>query len=409
MGDQAAAYRFAHNLPARSIGGTKVTDLQHVHLSYGFPATDLLPVEELQAAAAEALKWDRADALHYSGAKGPARVRDWVLARSRKFGIHAGAENFIPTFGAIQGIDLTARILLNPGDEAWVEAPTFFNGLQAFRAAGAVIKPIPVDEQGLQVELLEAALKQAAERNEPIPKLLYCMPNYHNPTGVSLSLERRKRLAELAVTYNFLILEDDAYAELNISGETLPAIYSFAPEQVIYVSTFSKTLGPGLRLGWAIAAPEVISHMATLSLGSQLNPFTQEVVGELLQHYGFDEQVEKLTERYRAQRDTMIRALKREFAEHIAVQAPAGGFFVWVTFDEQVDVRQFAPAALAKGVSFVAGNAFFADGEGSHHLRLCFSFCNAEQIERGIKALAEAYFEALEGQAAQQAVPELQA
>lgn len=231
MGDQAAAYRFARNLPARSIGGTKVTDPQHVHLSYGFPATDLLPVEELQAAAEKALKWDRADALHYSGAKGPARVRDWVLARSRKFGIHAGAENFIPTFGAIQGIDLTARILLNPGDEAWVEAPTFFNGLQAFRAAGAVIRSIPVDEQGLQVELLEAALKQAAERNEPIPKLLYCMPNYHNPTGVSLSLERRQRLAELAVAYNFLILEDDAYAELNISGETLPAIYSFAPSR----------------------------------------------------------------------------------------------------------------------------------------------------------------------------------
>lgn len=392
MSDKAESFVFSRHLPAPSIGGTKATDPNHVHLSYGFPASDLLPIEEFNQAASAALQRDQVDALHYSGAKGPARVREWVLNRSRKFGIDAQPANFLPTFGAIQGIDLTARVLLNEGDEVWVEAPTFFNALQAFRVAGAHIRSFPVDGNGLQVDLLEAALQQAVSQQAPLPKFLYCMPNYHNPTGVSLPLDRRKKLAQLAQTYNFFILEDDAYAELNISAETLPAIYSFAPDRVIYVSTFSKTLGPGLRLGWVIASPEVIKYMATLALGSQLNPFTQEIVGQLLQHFPFDEQVNKLTARYKEQRDAMVDSLKQEFNEHISLSVPDGGFFIWVAFGEQVDVNQFAPLALEKGVSFVSGNPFYLDSQGSRYLRLCFSFCSASQIKRGIKALSEAYF-----------------
>lgn len=395
MGNQADVSLFSRYLPAPSIGGTRISNPGHIHLSYGFPATDLLPVQELNAAAHRALQLDRSDALHYTGAKGPGRVRDWVLNRLKKFSIEASARQFLPVFGAIQGIDLTARVLLNAGDHVWVERPTFFNALQAFRAAGASIRAFPVDEEGIRVGELEAALKEAVDRGEPVPKLLYVMPNYHNPTGATLSTERRQQLAKLAVAYNFFILEDDAYAELSFSGVTRPAIYSFAPERVIYVSTFSKTLGPGLRLGWVIASEEVIGYISTLSLGSQLNPFTQEIVGELLEEYAFDEQVSQLTDRYEAQRDVMIHELHVALGSHIKVNVPDGGFFLWVEFGDHINVNDFYKLAVDNGVSFVPGNAFFHDGGGSHYLRLCFSYCTVQQITAGVQALANSYYESL--------------
>lgn len=391
MSNIASRPKFSRHLPQPSIGGTKAANKDHVHLSYGFPASELLPVVEFQEAAHAALIREREDALHYSGAKGPGRVREWVLNRLQRFGIFAGPDRFLAVFGAIQGIDLTARILLEEGDEAWVEGPTFFNTLQSFRAAGAVIRSFPVGEQGVDVDQIEEALREADASNKPLPKLLYVMPNYQNPTGVTLPEDHRRRLAELAVRYDFYIVEDDAYAELNFNGVVLPAIYTFAPDRVIYISTFSKTLGPGLRLGWVVAAPEVVRHMATLSLGSQSNPFTQEIVGELLQQFPFDEQVSQLIDRYRQQRDVMIEALHARFGNRVRVQVPDGGFFIWVAFDESVDVNTFAPIAESNGVSFVAGNPFFHDKSGSHYLRLCFSYCDEEQIVRGVNRLADAY------------------
>ncbi|GGG68456.1 aminotransferase-like domain-containing protein [Paenibacillus radicis (ex Gao et al. 2016)] len=398
MSKSIEASLFSRHLPAPSIGGTRISNPGHIHLSYGFPATDLLPVQELQAAAGNALQRERSDALHYTGAIGPGRVRDWVLNRVKKVGIEASAANFLPVFGAIQGIDLTSRILLTAGDEVWVERPTFFNALQSFRAAGASIRSFPVDEEGLRVDELEAALLAAVAAGEALPKLVYIMPNYHNPTGATLSTPRRQQLAKLAVDYNFFILEDDAYVELNISGESRPAVYTFAPERVIYVSTFSKTLGPGLRLGWIIASTEAIGYLATLSLGSQLNPFTQEIVGELLEEYDFDEQVNRLTDRYREQRDLMIGELEAALGSDIEVNVPDGGFFIWVKFGESINVNDFYQLAITKGVSFVAGNAFFHDGQGSNYLRLCFSYCSMEQIARGVRALADSYYESVQSE-----------
>ncbi|WP_186325806.1 PLP-dependent aminotransferase family protein [Paenibacillus sp. Y412MC10] len=397
MGNLAYPSRFSNHLPPPSIGGTKSAEPEHVHLSYGFPASDLLPIRELNEAANAALHVARVDLLHYSGAQGPVRVKSWVLNRVRKFGLHAEGGNFLPVFGAIQGIDLTARILINPGDEVWVEAPTFFNALQSFRAAGAHIRSFPVDEEGLQVNRVEEALQKASAEGCKLPKFIYVMPTFQNPTGSTLPIGRRRQLAQLAKDYDVYILEDDAYAELSFNGTTLPAVYSFAPERVIYVSTFSKTLGPGLRLGWVIAPEEIIQYMATLSLGSQLNPFTQEIVGELLEHYDFDRQVERLSDRYRSRRDTMIRVLHEELGSEIQVSVPDGGFFIWVTFGEHVDVNAVAPSAHRRGVSFVSGNAFFNDGKGARYLRLCFSHCSEEQIRKGIRSLAEAYYSIYSG------------
>lgn len=394
MSTNAKSYVFARNLPPLSIGGTKVKDPDHVHLSFGFPSSDLLPVEELNQAAAEALQFDRIDALHYSGAEGPNRIRNWVLDRIHKFSVYAEESNYLATFGATQGIDLSARVLLNPGDEVWVEAPTFFSALQSFRIAGAKIVSFPLDEHGLRVDLLEAALLEVKHSNRPLPKFVYCMPNFHNPSGVSMAIDRRKKLAELAADYNFFILEDDAYAELHFSPEVRPSIYSFAPEQVIYISTFSKTLGPGLRMGWVIAVPEVINHMRTLALGSQLNPFSQEIVGQLLTHFPFEEHVSRLQNRYKEHRDAMVHALRDHFGDLVHFPVPEGGFFMWLTFGgENTDVNRFAQLAVERGVSFVAGNPFFPDGNGSRHARLCFSYCDKARIQRGIRILAESFSE----------------
>ncbi|WP_019912366.1 aminotransferase-like domain-containing protein [Paenibacillus sp. HW567] len=391
MSGNPRQYSFNRGLNVSSIGGTKNNAPGSIHLSFGFPASDLLPVEAVNRAAAEAISREHEDALHYSGAEGPQRVRNWVLKRMKRLGIHAEPQHYLATYGATQGIDLAARVLINPGEEVWVEAPTFFNALQSFRFAGAGIRAFPVDEDGLRVDEVQRALEKNVSEGGVLPKFIYVMPNFQNPTGVSLSLERREKLARLAQAYNVFILEDDAYAELLFDGQALPSIYSFAPEHVVYLSTFSKTLGPGLRLGWVIAPSEVIGYMNALSLGSQPGPLTQEILGSLLEDYEFEQQVRRLNERYRFQRDKMVASLVAGFGENVHFQIPKGGFFLWVSFPEGTDIQRLQILSAEEGVSFVPGSAFYPEAGSYPSLRLCFSYCSHEQIEQGIDILSRAY------------------
>ncbi|MNI28725.1 2-aminoadipate transaminase [compost metagenome] len=217
------------------------------------------------------------------------------------------------------------------------------------------------------------------------------MPNFQNPGGVILSLERRKKLAELAYTYNFFILEDDAYVELTFKGEHLPAIYSFAPERVIYLSTFSKIIAPGIRLGWAIASADVIRRMNTFFQGSKASVFSQEIAAQLLQHLPFEEHLQALNDRYRNSRNIMVDSLHEQFKDEVTFNVPEGGFFVWLTFPEDVDTSDFVQDALQRGVSFIDGKKFYVLPEGARHARLSFSYCSDDQIRLGVKLLADAY------------------
>ncbi|PGV52237.1 PLP-dependent aminotransferase family protein [Bacillus sp. AFS037270] len=393
MVKQLQNYQYAKYLPSSpSIGGTTVTDPFHVHLSFGYPSTHLFPIAELNHAASNAILNHGKQALHYSGGDGPRKIIEWIRNRSKIRSIYVKNKQIITTAGAMQAIDLAARVLVNPDDEVWVEGPTYFNALQSFRMAGAKIKSFPIDEQGVQVDLIEEALVKARQLNKKIPKVFYCMPNFHNPSGVSLSLERRQKLAQLAYEYNFYILEDDAYSELSFKNSYPPAIYSFAEERVIYVGTFSKIIAPGIRLGWIIANDEVLQNIHLLMLGSQTSPFTQQIIASLLEGISFEDHLEQLISTYRQKRDIMIESIETFFGDDVTFEIPEGGFFLWLSFRPEVVTTNFADEAFRRGVSIVEGKSFFETNQGSNQLRLCFSYCNEEQIRRGIKILAESYY-----------------
>lgn len=272
------------------------------------------------------------------------------------------------------------------------EAPSFFNALDMFRHVGAQTVGLPMDEQGLDVRQVEELLRSTVATGGVLPKLIYVIPNFQNPTGTTLPAERRKRLAALAQTYNLYILEDDAYGELRYEGHDLPSIYSFAPERVIYVSTFSKTLGPGLRLGTVIAPLKVAERMRVLTINSPPTPFTLEIVGHLLQTYDYDAQISRLTACYRARRDFMAECVKAEFGEAVTFHLPEGGFFLWLSFKEGIDALEIVRLAREQGVLVVPGEQFFTDNQAPNpFLRLCFSYCNEREIARGVQALAAAY------------------
>lgn len=398
MASLVQSFAFARRIPQTpSIGSTTVTNPDHVHLSFGFAAPDLFPIERLEQAASEAITLYGQKALQYSGSGGPAKIIGWIRNRSLQHGIHADADQVLVTYGSTQGIALAANVLLDPGDHVWVESPSFFSALQAFRVAEAKITSFPIDADGVRVALLEEALKEAKRTGKPIPKLFYTMPTYHNPGGVTLSLDRRRRLAELAKEYHFFILEDDAYAELNFTGDELPPLYTLCPDRVIYLNTFSKIIAPGIRLGWVIADQAIISKLKLLMLGGSTGVFTQEILAQLLEGFPFEEHLEQLRGHYRKQRDVMVAALQRHFGEHVTFHIPQGGFFLWLTFREDVNTARLLRHAEARGVSFVDGRSFYVQEEGFRHARLCFSYCSQEQIERGIRILADAYFDYLNG------------
>jgi len=388
------SYQFAKRLPQLSpIGAAQASSRSDlIPFSYGTPSSDLFPYKELQAAATAAIIQEGRDSLQYAGADGPKIVQQWIANRSQLRNINVNSNQVLVTYGSQQAIDYAARTLLEPGDHVWLEAPTYFGAVNTFKASEAILTSFPIDEHGLQIDLIEAALIEAVAKHQPIPKFIYVMPNFHNPGGVSLSLERRQRLAELAYHYNFFILEDDAYVELAFEGEHLPAIYSFAPERTIYLSSFSKIIAPGIRLGWAIASEDVIRRINTFFQGSKASVFSQEIVAQLLNQFSFNDHLSNLITTYKSNRDVMIAELHTHFGDELTYEIPNGGFFVWIQFPEGVNTSDFVQDANERGVSFIAGNQFFITAEGARFARLSFSYCNEEQIKRGVKIFAESYY-----------------
>lgn len=364
----------------------------HVFLSYGSPSPSLFPLEQFEQAAKEVLQRNGRVALQYTGGEGPNLMKEWISGRGSKRNIVAEKDNILITAGAAQAIDVTTRALLNDGDEVWVEEPTYFFALHSFHLAGAEIRSFPTDDQGIDVNLLQKELEYRKQHNQPIPKLVYCLPNYQNPTGVTLTKERRERLAKLAQAYDFYIIEDDAYVELNFDQEHIPAIASYAPERVLYLGTFSKVLAPGLRIGWVSASKQLIAQMKLLLLGPETSPITQEILGTMLTTFPFEAHLEKLIKAYRQKRDVMIASIHAHFRNDVYFEIPVGGFFIWLRFKQHVDVKNVAKLAFQNGVSIVEGSSFFHNQVDVQAVRLCFSFCTEEQIELGVKRLAQAYF-----------------
>lgn len=377
---------------SRTVGGTRNDNPDHVHLSFGFPYSGLFPLQELAEAARQATVEQGERALHYFGGPAVSYLPGWVGRRLEKIGMKVPAQQIKITAGAAQAIEVVARILCNAGDEVWVENPSFFGAVRMFRLAGAAqIRSFEIDSDGILIQPLQAELERRAEAGESMPKLLYVMPNYQNPTGVCLSVERRQQLAALAKRYGFYILEDDAYLELNYTGVFLPAIHAFAPEHVVHIGTFSKIIGPGVRLGWAVVPPVLVKYVQQFMSGSQTNPYMQEIVSAYLQNHDFQTYLDSINDHYRQQRDTMVEELLHTFGDLVEVQVPEGGFFLCVRFRQPTDVIRLTQLAEEQGVSVLDGSAFFENQEGRNSIRLCFTYCSGERIALGIRRLYTAY------------------
>jgi 2-aminoadipate transaminase len=364
----------------------------------GLPAPEVFPVERFTEACHKVLTEKAGSALQYSATEGYEPLRELIAANMSRYGIKAKVENVLITSGSQQALDLIGKLFINAGDRVLVEAPTYLGALQAFNIYRAEYESVAIDENGLRTDLLEEPLRAG-------PKFMYVLPNFQNPAGTTLSEVRRHELVLLADRFGIPIVEDDPYGQLRYEGEHLPPLVVLDRENlrrdngysignVIYLSTFSKTLAPGLRLGWMVAPPDVISKLVQLKQGTDLHTstFTQFVAYEVARDGFLDKHVKLIRQIYRERRDVMLEALQEFFPPEVTWTHPQGGLFLWVTLPGGLDIKAILKSALEQNVAFVPGDSFYAnDGrEGSRHMRLNFSNAAPEQIREGIRRLAAA-------------------
>lgn len=361
-----------------------------IALAGGLPAPEVFPIANLVAAAQTALEQHGAGALQYTGGPGVQSLPAYIARRAYRSGIDCEPGEVLITSGASQAIDLAARTFLNPGDQVWAESPTFFGAIRLLRIQGAEIRGFPVDEDGLDVDAVAEALAEARRSGTPLPKLFYVIPNFQNPTGAVMSLERRSRLAALSREYGFLILEDDAYGELCYDGDLPAPIKALAPERVLYCGTFSKIIAPGLRMGWVIAPVEVIGNLRRVKSEGQSSVLMQELVAQFVQRVDLDTHIAGIREIYQERRATMLAALAEHMPPGATWAKPAGGFFVWLRLPKGMDSQALLEAAMEHGVSYVEGSAFHLDGGGAETMRLCFTTVDSAQIADGIARVGAA-------------------
>jgi 2-aminoadipate transaminase len=367
----------------------------------GLPAPEVFPVEEFADAAKRVLEEHGAQALQYSTTEGFLPLRQMIARHTARYGIHVGPENILITSGSQQALDLIGKVFINPGDRVLVERPTYLGALQAWNAYQAEYISVPLDEDGMCLDGLEEALRNG-------PKFIYALPNFHNPAGVTLSLERRQQLVEAAEKNGVPIIEDDPYGQLRYEGDHLPSLVRLESElqrddgalysgNVIYLSTFSKTLAPGLRLGWIIAPVEVTRKLVQAKQGTDLHTstLTQMMAYEAARGGFLDKHIKRIREVYGQRRRVMLTALERYFPEGVHWTRPQGGLFLWVTLPEEMDAAEMLREAVKEKVAFVPGTAFYADGGGQNTMRLNFSNATPEQIEEGILRLGRVIERAL--------------
>ena len=359
----------------------------------GLPAPEVFPVEEFKKACDTVLSEVGAQALQYGTTEGYLPLRELIAERSCRYGIQVDANNIQITSGSQQALDLLGKLLINPGDRILVEAPTYLGALQAWNAYEPDYVTVPADEFGMQTDALEGALRTG-------PKFIYVLPNFQNPTGSTMPLERRKRLIELADQYGVPIVEDDPYGQLRYEGHHLPPVLMLDDEyqknggmnyhgNVIYLSTFSKTLAPGIRLAWIVAPQEVISKIVQGKQGADLHTstFIQMVAYEVAKGGFLDEHVHMIRSIYGERRDVMLKAMEEHFPEGVKWTHPHGGMFLWVTLPEGMNSIAMFEKAVALNVAYVPGVSFFPSGGGENTMRMNFSNANPEMIKEGIARL----------------------
>ncbi|NBI06564.1 PLP-dependent aminotransferase family protein [Senegalia massiliensis] len=353
----------------------------------GLPAPELFPVEEIKEMSMKVLEDMGTKALQYGPTEGYDPLREKIAKRMKKYGVETDMKNILITSGSQQGLDFTGKIFLDKGDVVLCESPSYLGALNAFKAYEPKFIEIPTDDDGMNMEVLEKVLKTTDN-----VKVLYLIPDFQNPSGRTWSVERRKKVIELANKYNLPIVEDNPYGELRFEGNMPPSIKSFDTEgRVIFLGTFSKTLCPGFRLGWTCADYEVLNKYILIKQGSDLqaSTFSQMILDRFLTEYDLDEHIEKIKSVYSKRRDLMIKTMREEFPEDIEFTVPEGGLFTWVTLPESINARDLATKCIEKKVAFVPGGSFYPNGGNENTLRINYSNMDEERIVIGVKRLAE--------------------
>jgi 2-aminoadipate transaminase len=366
----------------------------------GMPAPEVFPVEQFKEACNRALSEQGAQSLQYSATEGYRPLREMIARHTARYGIVVDVDNIMITSGSQQALDLLGKILINPGDRILVEDPTYLGALQAWNAYGAEYIPVPMDEHGMLPDALERAMRSG-------PKFIYVLTNFQNPTGVTLSFERRQKLIEIADRYGVPIVEDDPYGQLRYEGEHIPSIVTLDSQfrsddcnacyagNVIYLSTFSKTLAPGIRLAWVIAPPQVIRKLVQAKQGADLHTatFNQVVAYEVGKGGFLDEHVRLIRKVYKERRDVMLAAMDRYFPAGVEWTHPEGGLFLWGVLPEYLNSADVLKTAIERKVAFVPGDSFYAYGGGKNTMRLNFSNATPEKIVEGVARLGQAISE----------------
>ena len=366
----------------------KVTEKPEIiSFAGGLPAPEFFPKAQMAEAFFRAISEDGEKALQYSTTEGHAPLREWIAARMQAKGIRAVADNILITSGSQQGLDLLAKVLVNAGDKILVERPTYLAALQTFSLFEVNFITVASDDEGMDIDDAERKL-----REHPDIKLIYLVANFQNPSGTTLGFERRQGLMALASQYGVRILEDDPYGELRYRGETIAPIKSLDEEGlVIYLSTFSKTITPGLRVAWLVAEPKIYAKLSIAKQATDLhtNTVSQFAVHRYLTEYDADAQITKLRGVYGDRCRVMLEALAKYFPTGVRWTKPEGGMFLWVELPPHFNTTTMLPDAINAQVAFVPGAPFFANERPQNFMRLNFSNQTPERIELGIQKLAE--------------------
>jgi len=355
-----------------------------IALSSGYPSPELYPTPELEAATRAVLEQGGRDAFGYGPVEGTSDLRNQFAELGRQRGLQDDADCILVTTGARQALTLATRAILRPGDTVACESPSYMGVIDALRSIGADVLPVPVDEDGLNIDALEQLLRRHEIR------LLALQSRLQNPTGWDLSQERRGRLVDLATHHGFFILEDSAYADLRLDGHGAPSLRALDPDHVIAVDSLSKTVSPGMRAGWIAASGLVLDRLITEKRNDDMHSptLTQQIVARYLAAGHYPAQLQRARQIHRERRDAMMTAIEHHMGDLVTAPRPAGGANVWVTLNDPLDEQQLYYRAIAAGVSYTLGSTILVERPRSTHLRLSFSFATPERIEEGVRRLA---------------------
>ncbi|TLS35398.1 PLP-dependent aminotransferase family protein [Pseudalkalibacillus caeni] len=365
-----------------------------IRLSSGYPDPALVPADQIKKAVASLIEEERDLPLHYLGSPKVPKLKQQIKGRLSERGIHVSEEEVLITSGACQAIDLIARIIIDDQTIVAVESPTYMEALEIFQNYTKHFITIPVDEHGLDTKRLEEVLEERRRKGLILPRILYTIPTFQNPTGTTMALERRKHVLELASEYNFLILEDDAYGELYFREQSIPLKAMDHESRVLYVGSLSKVVAPGMRIGWVTAAPEFITALDWFKKDIG-HPFSQATMASFLERNDLKQRLPTLREAYKKKCDVLLSALEQYMPESVTWYVPEGGYFVWARVPG-IDTSDLLTESLEEGVSFVPGKYFFKEQEeGTEFLRLSFSYADQKEMEEGIEKLSKVIKEKL--------------